>query len=58
MKRKEFVQQLVKDGCVLLRFGKRHDLYLNPQTGKQQPVPRHQEIDNTLTAHIRKNLGL
>ncbi len=58
MKRTKFVQQLVKEGCILLRHGSRHDIYLNPANGKRQPVPRHTEIDNSLAKHIRKQLGL
>ena len=58
MKRKEFVRCLVTDGCVLLRAGARHDIYMNPSTGKRQPVPRHTEIDNALARHIRKYLGV
>ena len=58
MKRKGFVRQLERDGCVLLRPGSRHDIYLNPKTGLRQPVPRHTEIDNALAKHIRKYLGL
>ena len=58
MKRAEFVRRLVKDGCVLLRAGARHDIYLNPSNGKKQPVPRHTEIDNALAKHIRKQLRL
>ena len=58
MKRKEFVRQLKKDGCLLLRSGGNHDIYFNPKTGLKQPVPRHNEIDNTLAKHIRKFLGL
>jgi mRNA interferase HicA len=58
MKRKGFIRQLIKDGCVLLRTGARHDIYVNPSTGKKQPVPRHIEIDKHLAKHIRKYLGL
>jgi mRNA interferase HicA len=58
MKRKEFIRQLVHDGCVLLRSGSRHDIWLNPRTGQKQPVPRHSEIENDLAKHIRKYLGL
>ena len=58
MKRNEFVKQLIKNGCVLLRSGKKHDIYLNPSANKKQPVPRHTEIDNKLVKHIRKYLGL
>jgi len=58
MKRKEFVRQLEREGCYLLRPGSRHDIFFNPHTGLKQPVPRHQEIDNDLAKHIRKYLGL
>ncbi len=58
MKRKEFVRQLLKEGCVMLRPGSRHDVYVNPKTGQKQTVPRHTEIDNALARHIRKYLGL
>ena len=58
MNRKQFVRQLAKDGCVLLRHGAKHDLYLNPKTGQKQPVARHNEIEDVLARHIRKYLGL
>ena len=58
MKRREFVRKLLKNGCELLRPGSRHDIYINPETGQKQPVPRHTEIDNALAKHIRKYLGL
>ena len=58
MKRKEFIRQIIKDGCVLIRYGANHDIYMNPNTGMKQPVPRHREIDNSLVKHIRKYLGL
>ncbi len=31
-------------------------LYKNPKTGKKQPVPRHNEIDEHLAKHIIKEL--
>lgn len=58
MKRKEFVRRLMREGCEFLRPGAKHDIYINPSTGKKQPVPRHTEIDNMLAKHIRKHLGL
>ena len=58
MKRNELVRQLLAEGCVLHRHDARHDIYLNPVTGKKQPVPRHTEVDNALARHIWKNLGL
>jgi predicted RNA binding protein YcfA (HicA-like mRNA interferase family) len=57
MKRKEFIQRLLSNGCILLRQGAKHDMYMNPKTGQKQPIPRHIEIDNALVKHILKNLG-
>jgi predicted RNA binding protein YcfA (HicA-like mRNA interferase family) len=58
MKRNEFIRQLIAAGCVLHRHGSRHDIYINPATGKKQPVPRHREVDDVLVKHIKKHLGL
>jgi mRNA interferase HicA len=56
MKRKDLIKKIVSDGCVLIRHGAHHDLYKNLSTGKKQPVPRHNEIDDTLAKHILKEL--
>jgi len=56
MKRTKLIKELEKSGCILLRHGSRHDIYLNPSTGKKQPVPRHSEIDDHLVKHIKKYL--
>jgi mRNA interferase HicA len=56
MKRKQLIKKLVSAGCTLVRHGGRHDLYKNPATGKRQPVPRHDEIDEILAKHILKEL--
>ena len=56
MKRKNLIKKVTSAGCVLVRHGKRHDLYKNPKTGKKQPVPRHNEIDEHLAKHIIKEL--
>jgi hypothetical protein len=58
MKRKQFLQELVAAGCHLKRHGNRHDIYSNPRTGKQAPVPRHAEIKESLCILIRKQLGI
>jgi mRNA interferase HicA len=58
MKRKEFIQELEKSGCVLHRHGSRHDIYLNPATGQKSLVPRHTEIKDSLCRLILKQLGL
>jgi predicted RNA binding protein YcfA (HicA-like mRNA interferase family) len=56
MRRKDLIKRLSNAGCVLVRHGARHDLYKNPVTGKKQPVPRHNEIDEYLARHILKEL--
>ncbi|TAL23250.1 MAG: type II toxin-antitoxin system HicA family toxin [Nitrospirae bacterium] len=56
MKRKDLLKKLNDSRCILIRHGSRHDLYKNPATGKKQPVPRHNEIDENLAKHIIKEL--
>ncbi len=58
MKQKAFLKELRKAGCIFLRHGSRHDLYLNPANGRKAPVPRHTEIKNSLCRLIREQLGL
>jgi mRNA interferase HicA len=48
VKRRELLRQLELAGCVLVR----HDIYRNPATGQQQPVPRHDDVDDDLAKHI------
>jgi mRNA interferase HicA len=57
MKRKDLIKKIAATGCTLIRHGARHDLYQNPKTGKKQPIPRHDEIDENLAKHILKELS-
>ena len=52
MKRKDLIKELENIGCILMRHGRRHDWYQNPQTKISQPVPRHKEINKYLARHI------
>ena len=56
MKRVELIKRLVAAGCVLIRHGKRHDWYQNPETGVCQPVPRHREINDHLARRVLRKL--
>ena len=58
MNRRALIRELAANGCVLLRHGSRHDLYLNPVNGRQAPIPRHGEVKDSLVRLIRKQLGL
>ncbi len=56
MKRKDLIHAIEEIGCVLIRHGGRHDWYQNPATKISQPVPRHNEIKDSLAKHILKML--
>jgi len=58
VKQREFIRLLVDQGCVLVRHGGRHDLYENRSNGRQAPVPRHNEVKDSLCRLIVKQLGL
>jgi len=58
VKRRQLLRKLQRGGCILLRSGGAHDIYMNQNTGKKQPVPRHSEIDEHLAKHILRYLGL
>jgi mRNA interferase HicA len=58
LKRRDLIRELVKSGCYLKRHGARHDIYINPKNGKKAPIPRHNEIKDSLTELIRRQLGL
>jgi mRNA interferase HicA len=57
MKRKDLIKQIESLGCSLVRHGAKHDWYMNPETKKSQPVPRHNEINENLARHIIKMLS-
>ncbi len=58
MKRRDLIRELEQAGCRLHRHGGRHDIYINPANGRKAPVPRHQEIKETLVRLIRRQLEL
>lgn len=43
MKTSELLKILKKNGCYLIRHGKRHDIWFSPATKKQFSVPRHKD---------------
>ncbi|MEW6481822.1 MAG: type II toxin-antitoxin system HicA family toxin [bacterium] len=57
MKRIDLIKKLQEMGCMLIRPGRRHDWYQNPETKISQPVPRHREIKDQLAKHIIKMLS-
>jgi hypothetical protein len=45
-------------GCFLKREGASHSLWWNPNTGRAETVPRHQEISNKLARKICRGLSV
>lgn len=58
MKRYKLIRHLEREGCVLLREGARHSVYLNPRNLLQATVGRHRELDDLLCKKICKQLGI
>jgi mRNA interferase HicA len=58
LNRKAFLRELARGGCELHRHGKKHDLFINPANGRKAPVPRHNEVKDSLCELIRRQLGL
>lgn len=56
MKRNALLKHLRKHGCTLKREGSAHSLWLNPNTGEVEAVPRHTEIPNRLAQKICRGL--
>ncbi|MCK4353838.1 MAG: type II toxin-antitoxin system HicA family toxin [Dehalococcoidia bacterium] len=58
MKRRDLVNHLTKEGCILQREGGKHSVYLNPENGHIAAVPRHQEIEILLARKICRELDI
>ena len=58
MKRADLLRHLESHGCVLLREGGAHTVFMNRAERKVSTVPRHREINDFLAAKICKDLGV
>ena len=58
MKRKDLLRYIEKNGCVKLREGGRHTVYINSQEKKVSTVPRHNEINDFLAKKICIDLNV
>jgi predicted RNA binding protein YcfA (HicA-like mRNA interferase family) len=56
MKRRDLIRHLKAHGCVLLREGGNHSVYVNRLSGKVSTVPRHREINDFLGRKICRDL--
>ena len=57
MKRVHLIKTVTAGGAVFVRHGGKHDWYKNVQTGVQQPIPRHNDINEMLAKSIIKKLS-
>ena len=58
MKRTDLVRHLEQHGCLLLREGGSHSVYVNRATRKTSTVPRHREINEYLARKICRDLQI
>ena len=58
MKRALLLKHLHANGCMLLREGKRHSIYVNRILRKASSVPRHREVEENLARKICRDLGV
>lgn len=58
MKRRELLAHLQQFGCRLLREGGNHSIWMNPDTGRREAIPRHAEIKRGLARSICRNLAV
>ena len=52
MKRVDLIRHLEHHGCLLLREGGSHSVYVNRAARKTSTVPRHREINDYLARKI------
>lgn len=59
MKWKEFIRIIEERGYRLIKHGKKHDRYYNPETNDELIVERHgsQEIRKGLMMALKKKVG-
>ena len=57
MKKTELERRLRAAGYYLKREGASHSLWINPSTGEQEAIPRHNEIKEPLAKKILKSMN-
>ncbi|MGA2748827.1 MAG: type II toxin-antitoxin system HicA family toxin [Verrucomicrobiota bacterium] len=58
MKRLDLIRHLERHGCVFLREGGNHTIYINRAARKVSTVPRHREIIEFTARKICKDLDI
>ena len=58
MKRTDLIRHLEQHGCLLLREGGSHSVYVNRAARRTSTVPRHREINDFLARKICRDLEI
>jgi predicted RNA binding protein YcfA (HicA-like mRNA interferase family) len=58
VKRVDLIRHLEAHGCVLLREGGNHSVYINRSVRKTSTVPRHREVNDYLARKICRDLEI
>jgi mRNA interferase HicA len=58
MNRRELLRHLRRQGCIMLREGSNHTVYIQTARGKTSTVPPHREIDDFLARKICRDLEI
>jgi predicted RNA binding protein YcfA (HicA-like mRNA interferase family) len=58
MKRRALLSHLQEHGCAPVREGAGHSIWTNPQTGRREAVPRHNDIKKHLARSICRHLSV
>jgi hypothetical protein len=58
MNRRALERHLRAHGCLLNHHGRRHDVWVNPQTQAHAPIPRHTTLKKATARGICRILGI
>ena len=58
MKRSALLRHLQAHGCMALREGGNHSIWINPHSHRKEAIPRHNEIKKHLARSICRNLSV
>lgn len=58
MNRRYLLKHLVRNGCIIIREGKKHTIVRNVANGAETQVPRHREIKTGTARGICKELAV
>lgn len=58
MKRRDLIRHLEKYGCLHMREGGAHSVFMNRAARKSSTVPRHREINEFLARKICRDLEI